>query len=180
MIENNGHPEYTLRISSVAGALAKDRGINREEELRTRFFEILDHRMDATGPDDGIVAMLKKFDREGVRMGIVTFVRKHRILRRLDVWKLKSFFGSVITPDDAVDVKPSPLPFLAAMKELRVQPNESFVVGDEPVDMLGGKKAGAITIGIPQGFFTREELENAGADHIINSLDELSSIVGIS
>ena len=180
MIENNGHQEPTLRISSIAGALAKDRGINREEELRTRFFTLLDERMDATGPSPEIVAVLEQFDRKGFRMGIVTFVRRPRILRRLDVWKLKNLFGSVITPDDVVDVKPSPQPFLTAMKELQVRPNESFVIGDEPVDMLGGKKAGAATIGIPQGFFTAEELERAGADHILNSLDELSSIVGIN
>lgn len=133
--------------------------------------------MDSTGPDFEIIEMLKNFQRARYRFGIVTFVRKGRISRRLDVWRLKSLFGSVITPDDVAEVKPSPQPFIAAMKELRVNPEDSFVVGDEPVDMLGGKSAGATTVGIPQGFFTRQELERAGADHILSSLVQLRDLI---
>lgn len=135
--------------------------------------------MDKTGPNDGVVAMLKKYQHEGFRIGIVTFVRKPRISRRLEVWDLKNLFGSVITPDDVSEVKPSPKPFLTAMNELQVRPEDSFVIGDEPVDMIGGKNAGAVAIGIPQGFFTQKELEVAGADHILSTLNDLSGIVRI-
>jgi pyrophosphatase PpaX len=174
MIENGGKPNTTLRISSIATALAKARGVDLpEEQVRTKFFERLDARMDQTGPDPKLVGLLKEFKHRGFRMGIVTFVRRTRIQRRLDVWKLKEYFRSVITPDDEPQFKPSPRPFLKAMKELQVQPDECFVVGDEPVDMMGGKQAGAKTIGLPQGFFTGQELEEAGADRILASLDML-------
>jgi phosphoglycolate phosphatase-like HAD superfamily hydrolase len=43
--------------------------------------------------------------------------------------------------------------------------------------MLGGKRAGAKTIGLPQGFYSREELEDAGADFIIPALNALPSIL---
>ena len=178
MIENGGNPNTTIRISSIAAALARDQGINLlEEEVRTNFFERLDAHMDKTGPDERTVKLLREFTRRGLRMGIVTFVRKPRIQRRLDVWKLKEYFSSVITPDDVTEVKPSPRPFLKAMEELHVQPEECFVVGDEPVDMIGGKKAGAKTIGLPQGFFTGQELEKAGADRILGSLELLPIMV---
>ena len=174
MIENGGNPNTTIRISSIAAALAHDRGVDLpEEKVRTRFFESLDGRMDQTGPDEKLVELLKEFTRRGFRMGIVTFVRKPRIHRRLEYWKLKEYFRSVITPDDEPEFKPSPRPFLKAMEELQVQPDESFVVGDEPADMIGGKQAGAKTIGLPQGFFTGQELETAGADRILTSLDAL-------
>jgi len=178
MIENGGDPTTTIRISSIAAALARDRGINLpEEEVRTRFFERLDARMDQTGPDEKLVGLLREFTQRGLRMGIVTFVRKPRIHRRLDVWKLREYFPSVITPDDVTEFKPSPRPFLKAMEELHVQPDECFVVGDEPVDMIGGRKAGAKTIGLPQGFFTGQELERAGADRILGSLELLPTMV---
>jgi phosphoglycolate phosphatase len=178
MIENGGNPNTTIRISSIAAALAKDRGIDLpEEKVRTRFFERLDARMDQTGPGEKLVGLLKEFTRRGFRMGIVTFVRKPRIHRRLDNWNLKEYFRSVITPDDEPEFKPSSRPFLKAMEELQVQPDESFVVGDEPVDMIGGKRAGAKTIGLPQGFFTGQELEKAGADRILTSLDMLPIVL---
>jgi phosphoglycolate phosphatase-like HAD superfamily hydrolase len=43
--------------------------------------------------------------------------------------------------------------------------------------MMGGKKAGAKTIGLPQGFFTGQELEKAGADRILSSLELLPIMV---
>lgn len=178
MIENREVPSATIRISSIAAALAKDRGINLpEEEVRTRFFERLDARMDQTGPDEKTVRLLREFARRGFRMGIVTFVKKPRIQRRLEVWKLRKYFPSVITPDDVPEFKPSPRPFLKAMEELHLQPDECFVIGDEPVDMIGGRKAGAKTIGLTQGFFTGQELEKAGADRILSSLGLLPVMV---
>src|SRR5439155_7919664 len=84
MIEHEGGSNSTLRISSVATALARDHGVDRDDQIRTRFFEILDQRMDATGPGKNLVKMLGKFEHEGCRLGIVTFVRKPRIARRLD------------------------------------------------------------------------------------------------
>ena len=178
MIENGGDPNTTIRISSIAAALAQERGINLpEEKVRTKFFESLDGRMDQAGPDEKLVGLLREFTRRGFRMGIVTFVRKPRIQRRLGNWKLKEYFQSVITPDDEPEFKPSPRPFLKAMEELQVQPDECFVIGDEPVDMMGGKRAGAKTIGLPQGFFTGQELEKAGADRVLTSLDMLPRVL---
>ncbi len=178
MIENEGNPSTTLRISSIAAALAKDRGITLpEDEVRTKFFERLDARMDETGPEKKLVGLLKEFRQREFRMGIVTFVRKPRIQRRLDVWNLNAYFQTVVTPDDVADFKPSPRPFLKAMDDLRVLPDKCFVVGDEPVDMIGGKKAGAKTIGLPQGFFTGQELEEAGADRILTSIELLPTMV---
>jgi beta-phosphoglucomutase-like phosphatase (HAD superfamily) len=174
MIENGGNPNTTLRISGIAAALATSRGVDLPEEMvRRGFFGVLDAHMDQTGPDEKLIGLLEEFTHRGFRMGIVTFVRRSRIQRRLDVWNLKEYFGSVITPDDEPEFKPSPRPFLKAMRELQVQPDECFVVGDEPVDMMGGKQAGARTIGLPQGFFTGQELEKAGADRILTSLQML-------
>ena len=174
MIENGGNPNTTLRVSGIAAALATARGVDLpEEQVRTRFFEKLDAHMDQTGPDEKLIGLLEEFTHRAYRMGIVTFVRRSRIQRRLDVWNLKEYFRSVITPDDEPEFKPSPRPFLKAMRESQVQPDQCFVVGDEPVDMMGGKQAGARTIGLPQGFFTGQELEKAGADRILTSLGML-------
>jgi HAD superfamily hydrolase (TIGR01549 family) len=177
IIEKDGGSSGTLRISNVAAALARDHSVIRDDDIRTRFFQILDARMDKTGPDKDLADLLKRFVHEGFHLGMVTFVRKPRITRRLDLWKLKQYFESVITPDDESDFKPSPRPFIRAMGQIQVQPADCFVIGDEPVDMIGGKKAGTKTVGLPQGFFSREELERAGADYIVGSLDQLPRIV---
>lgn len=177
MIEKGDGANGTLRISGIASAIARDHGVSRDEDVRAKFFQLLDARMDETGPDDKVVSLLEDYQHAGFRMGIVTFVRKSRISRRLDAWNLKRYFSSVVTPDDLPEVKPSPMPFLKAMSEIEMQPANCVVIGDEPVDMIGGKKAGANTIGLPVGFFSRKDLEVAGADHIIGSIDLLPTVV---
>lgn len=177
MIGADGGSTGTLRISSIAASLAREQGVERDDEIRARFFELLDARMDATGPDQDLASILGALFQRGFHLGLVTFVRKVRITRRLRAWDLANYFEAVMTPDDEPEFKPSPRPFQSAMDQLHVQPNDCFVIGDEPVDMIGGKRAGATTIGLPQGFFSRKELEEAGADYIINSLKQLGQIV---
>jgi len=177
IIRKDGGVSGTLRISNVATELARDHNVFQDDDVRSAFFEKLDARMDKTGPEESTLKLLKDFVRSGFRLGMVTFVRKQRITRRLDKWKLQQYFNSVITPDDEPEFKPSPRPFVSAMGQLKVRAAECFVIGDEPVDMIGGKRAGTRTIGLPQGFFSREELERAGADYIVPSLDHLPSVV---
>ena len=177
MIGADGGSTGTLRISNIAASLARDHGVERHDEIRTRFFELLDKRMDTSGPDEDLSNILGALSRQGFHIGLVTFVRRARITRRLRAWDLAQYFESVMTPDDEPEFKPSPRPFQRAMDQLHVQSNDCFVIGDEPVDMIGGKMAGATTVGLPQGFFSRKELEKAGADYIINSLNQLGQAV---
>ena len=133
--------------------------------------------MDQTGPGDDLVRLLERLKQGGFVMGIVTFVRRTRLRRRLRTWKLEDYFRSAITPGQVPEFKPSPQPYLKAFEDFSLAPTDCLVVGDEPVDMLGGKRAGARAVGLPQGFYSREELEKAGADSIITSLNALPSIL---
>ncbi len=164
-------------ISGVAIAIAQEHGLADQEEVRTRFLERLDKTMDETGPGEDLVSVLDEFQRREVRMGIVTFQRRPRLQRRLEAWRLADYFRSIVTPEEHTEFKPSPTPFLVAIKELNLPSAECFVVGDEPVDMIGGRKAGAQTIGLPKGFFSEQELRDAGADQIISSLSALPQAI---
>ena len=133
--------------------------------------------MDETGPGNDLIMLLEQLKENGIIMGIVTFVRKTRLTRRLDMWRLADYFECTVSPEQVAEFKPSPQPYLKAIADFHLAPKECVVVGDEPVDMLGGRRAGARTIGLPQGFYSREELEGAGADSIIASLNALPGIL---
>ena len=72
-----------------------------------------------------------------------------------------------------VKAKPDPEPVLNTLSALGFKASETLVVGDMNVDILMGKNAGAKTCGVTYGNGTKEELEEAGADYIIDSFDEL-------
>ena len=171
-----GRAKETVKISGIAVSLAREQGLERDDEVRSRFFEKLDTKMDETGPGNDLVGLLEQLQLNGFIMGLVTFVRKKRLTRRLDTWKIGDYFRSAITPEQVAEFKPSPQPYLKAIEEFHLTPRECVVVGDEPADMLGGKRAGTRTVGLPQGFYSREELHLAGADTIITSLNALPSV----
>lgn len=75
--------------------------------------------------------------------------------------------------DDETNAKPHPEPVLRTLKEFGVDASDAIVVGDMPVDILMGKAAGASTCAVTYGNTSREALEEAGADIIIDDFSKL-------
>jgi len=53
-----------------------------------------------------------------------------------------------------------------------IPPQDCFVIGDTPHDVLAGKSAGMKTLGVLTGKSSRREMEAAGADHIFYDLTD--------
>jgi phosphoglycolate phosphatase-like HAD superfamily hydrolase len=166
-----------VNISGVAIAIARDEGVDKDQEIRTAFFEKIDDAMDASGPGNDLLSLLNNLKSMNFRLGLVTFVRKPRLMRRLDKWGMSQFFSSIMTPERFEKFKPSPEPFLEAIKELDLPSSSCSAVGDEPVDMTGASTAGLQAIGLPNGFFSEDELRQSGASLIIQSLSELPHVL---
>jgi phosphoglycolate phosphatase len=54
---------------------------------------------------------------------------------------------------------------------------EAVMIGDRKFDIIGAKKTGMLSIGITWGYGSREELESAGADAIVDSPEELRMLL---
>ena len=63
------------------------------------------------------------------------------------------------------------------MKECDATPDTTFMVGDSGVDIQTAKAAGVCSVGCSWGFRSREELEEYGADYIVDRPLELLEIV---
>ena len=79
----------------------------------------------------------------------------------------------LIGADDVEKAKPAPEPVLNTLDALRFEASQALVVGDMAVDILMGANAGAKTCGVTWGNGSREELTEAGANVIIDSMEEL-------
>ena len=76
-------------------------------------------------------------------------------------------------PKCIVHAKPDAEPVLKILDALGFIADETLVVGDMDVDILMGANAGANTCGVTWGNGTRESLKEAGADFIIDRMEEL-------
>lgn len=97
---------------------------------------------------------------------------------RLALLGLDHYFPVLVDTSKYKNHKPDPEGLFVCMDELNVDPGETVYVGDGVTDMLAGKSAGVFAvIGITQGFSSRKSLEQAGADHVIDSLSELPALL---
>lgn len=85
-------------------------------------------------------------------------------------------FRYVLGADNVAKAKPDPEPVLQTLRDLGFRADETLVVGDMPVDVFMGARAGAKTVGVTYGNSNRAQLLEAGADFV---LDRFSGLKGL-
>ena len=90
---------------------------------------------------------------------------------------IASCFQYVLGADNVAKAKPDPEPVLQTLRDLGYSPAEALVVGDMPVDIFMGARAGASTVGVTYGNSNRPELTQAGADYVLDRFSELKSVL---
>ena len=75
--------------------------------------------------------------------------------------------------------KPDPAPVRAALGELGVRAEECVYVGDSGVDIETAANSGCASVAVTWGYRSREELEEAGAERLVSSPEELAAVLGI-
>ena len=86
----------------------------------------------------------------------------------------------ILGADDVKEAKPKPEPVLKTLANMHFDAGETLVVGDMAVDIQMGANAGTKTCGVTWGNGTKDELVQAGADYIIDNIEELIGIVKTS
>ncbi|MBX7185772.1 MAG: YjjG family noncanonical pyrimidine nucleotidase [Vicinamibacteria bacterium] len=90
----------------------------------------------------GASAAVRDASRLGLRVGVVTNGIDRVQRRRLKASELANSFSVVVTSERAGFTKPDPRIIEIALKRLRVRPDESVYVGDDPnVDGLAANRA---------------------------------------
>lgn len=82
-------------------------------------------------------------------------------------------FEVILGATETFPRKPNPESALFIAKKLQVSPENIIYVGDSNVDMQTAIAAGMFPVGVTWGFRTREELQEAGAELVIDLPMEL-------
>lgn len=125
----------------------------------------------------GLPEVLKELKTQGIRLAICS--NKAQLYSELVVEAIygPELFDQVMgeRPDHAR--KPSPEGPLMIARDFGVLPEQCLYIGDTNTDMLTGLAAGMKTVGVTWGFRTRQELEEAGAQVIIDRAEELLALI---
>jgi phosphoglycolate phosphatase len=99
-------------------------------------------------------------------------VPKEKVMEELENLGLARYFKIVITGLDTDHLKPSPDALISCARKMNVPLCECVIVGDSVVDIKAGKLAGAKTVAVLSGIYTREELEREKPDLIIENIND--------
>lgn len=113
--------------------------------------------------------------REDHLLGIATGKSQRGVRRLFDAHGWHTLFASVQTADDAPS-KPHPAMLEQAMGEVGAVPAETVMIGDSTYDMQMARAAGCRAVGVGWGYCPVEALEEAGAQIIVQSMQELAAV----
>ena len=141
---------------------------------RRIFDENLQHIKPEAFP--GVVTTLQALRQRGFTLTIASSRSRLSLTELTRDMGIADYISYLIGADDVKEAKPKPEPVLKTLAAMHVEPHEALVVGDMAVDILMGANAGTKTCGVTWGNGIRAELSEAGADHIIDKMEELLSI----
>ncbi|MEF2072785.1 HAD-IA family hydrolase [Consotaella aegiceratis] len=121
-----------------------------------------------------LLARLRK--RDDVILGIVTGKGRRGVVSFLETYALGGHFLTIRTADDCPS-KPHPAMVLESCLEAGVDPADALVVGDAVFDIAMARAAGAAGIGVTWGNGETSALLEAGAQHVVNTMDELETLL---
>jgi phosphoglycolate phosphatase len=153
-------------------------GIDTQKFLEAYLKAYYDATATKTKPMPKISVTLERLSKK-TKLALITmrYVPQERIVEELEEFGLARYFKEVITAMDTDDPKPSPEALIRCAKHLSVKPSECLIVGDSVADVKAGKSAGATTIAVLSGIFTRDELERQKPCLIIESVNGLPDLL---
>jgi 2-phosphoglycolate phosphatase len=172
--------------SGARGMIGVALGISPAESsfiaLRDEFFDRYEVRMTQhTRPFDAVPAMLDAIETRGLRWGIVTNKAKRFTNPLVRALGLDVRAGAVVSGDTTPHSKPHPAPLLEAARQMGVAAQECVYVGDDLRDVQAGQAAGMATVAVGWGYLgVGEPVEAWGAEHVVQSADELLKLLGMA
>ncbi|WP_432738706.1 HAD family hydrolase [Maridesulfovibrio sp. FT414] len=154
-------------VDFMADCLSReDPDLGKEFHTRCRFLII---SMEVEAARNGTLfpftcEMLSSLRSSGIRTGIIT--RNTASAVRQMVPEIDRLTGCFLSREDVHNVKPHPEHLFKALEIIGVAPENALMVGDHPMDIETGKRAGAMTAGVATGRIPIEGLAEAGPDFL--------------
>lgn len=122
---------------------------------------------------DGIINMLQELRQMGAKLALCTSKRRKATLETLDLIGIAPYLHQVVVCEDTNEHKPAAEPGLCAAQRLGLSPDQCVFIGDSIHDIGCGSAAGMKSCGVTWGANSMDQLLEAGADYIVDSVEEL-------
>ncbi len=155
-------------VAAVAGDDAEDR---HGDDLRAAWEDEYARFVGEVRPFEGAEDLLGAVRAAGVKVVLASSGKSEHIERYLDMIGGRSLADAWTTSEDAEKTKPAPDIVSVALE--RVGGGSAVMVGDSTWDAIAAAKLGVPTVAVRTGGFSADELREAGAVEVYDSLPDL-------
>lgn len=149
------NPQHAARLTSAYRNISQEMG---DEEI-TAYPDALE--------------VLQRLKELGCPLAVVTSKKRHKAMAALERFSLAPYIDVIIGPEDTPFHKPDPTPVHLALQALQTEPARAFMVGDSPIDVQSGKRAGTKTVGVRYTMCCLDRLIESKPDYLIDRLIDL-------
>lgn len=147
------------------------------EQVYAKFREYYDlHCNDNTKAYEGILPLLKKLEKEGYALAIVSNKLDAAVKELNDIY-FEGIVKTAIGEVEGIARKPAPDMVEKALKELGKTRETAVYVGDSEVDLMTAENAGLPCISVLWGFREKPFLEEHGAQWIAETPQDVIRLV---
>ena len=139
-----------------------------------RYMELIDEVRPMEGARELIVSLRDR----GHRVVLASSAKAEEVDRYLDMLDARDLADAWTTSADVEQTKPAPDLVHAALERVDEDPGSAVMVGDTPWDVRSAADAGVETITVITGGFSEQELTEAGAVAVFESVAELGERLG--
>jgi len=144
----------------------------RGDDIRAARDEIYNSGLiDEVAPLEGARELIADLKGHGLRVVLASSSPKDELERYLDLLDGRDLADGWTTKDDVERTKPAPDLILAALEKAKT--TSAVMVGDTPWDVEAATRAGVETVCVITGGWSKQELREAGAVAVFESVEEL-------
>lgn len=156
----------------------KNRDKNTVAAVLNEFIPYYDqHKADKTSVYSGVLQVLRTLQERGLKLAVASNKVQLAMPSLMERYFADIHFVAALGQREGIPVKPDATMVNDIVNMCGVSRSEVLYVGDTSVDMQTATNARVTSVGVLWGFRDREELELSGANHIIETPQELLAII---
>ena len=168
------HRHIGMGGDQLVGALTDERtdhekGDDIRQAEKTLYMELIDE----VEPMEGSRELIEHLKQRGHRVVLASSAKEDEVDHYLDLLDARDLADAWTTSADVENTKPQPDLVQAALDRENADASDAVMVGDTPWDIEAARKADVPTIAVRTGGFGADELREAGAAALFESVQEL-------
>jgi len=128
---------------------------------------------------DGVLELLESLKQKGYKIALATSkpeIYATRVVENKGIMPYLDYLGAATTDEKTRATKEAVIEYTLSMCDEKDR-QKILMVGDRHFDINGAKAYGLDSVGVTFGYGDRQELLEAGANYIVDSMQELDSLL---